>query len=151
MKLLSLLLLLVCHAPQAAMTDVPRFWPLLDCTILSRHSITRSSLAPSSTSLHEVRREEAATAVLSVCLVRGRDSYGTCAAGVMRPGVGRCCRAPSACQRCWLSVQKLFCGFQGVHRLRARGPGECMDRNSTNLHPSRAFLPLTGSGIHSTG
>jgi hypothetical protein len=43
------------HAPQAAMTEVPRFWPLLDCTILSRHSMTRSSLAPSNTSLQTAR------------------------------------------------------------------------------------------------
>jgi hypothetical protein len=51
--LLLLLLLLQFCSPHAAMTLVPRFTPLPDCTSLSRHSITRSSLAFSSTSLHE--------------------------------------------------------------------------------------------------
>jgi hypothetical protein len=77
----------VCHAPQAAMTDVPRFWPLLDCTILSRHSMTRSSLAPSSTSLHMTAATEAgAKAVLSVYF--GPSEKGpqndTCAGGVSK-------------------------------------------------------------------
>lgn len=107
----------VCHAPQAAMTDVPRFWPLLDCTILSRHSMTRSSLAPSSTSLHEARREAAATAVLSVCLVRGRDSHLQLRCG---GNASRCWKAlPCPLELSALLVEphfvplKLFCGFPG--------------------------------------